>query len=101
MNQGRIRLTWLLAATLLASGCDRLMAQPASRAQTEEERTIYALGLKMGRHLSSLDLSPTEQRLLTQGVADALSGAQTPIDPKSYQPQIQELASRRRAIRGK
>ncbi len=41
---------------------------------TDEEKTIYAIGLSIARSLSPLDLSPDELEILKRALTDAAVG---------------------------
>src|SRR5690348_15139298 len=50
-------------------------AQPAAPTMTtDEEKTIYALGLSIARSLSPFDLSPHELAIVQQAMKDAAAG---------------------------
>ena len=85
-----------LAAALLAA----LLLSPAFLAaeapQTEDEKTLYALGMLISRNLEGFDLSEEELTLVQAGMADGLLGRDTHgVDPVAYQQQIQALAQSR------
>lgn len=61
---------------------------------TDEDKTIYALGLSMYRSLSQFDLSPGELKIIERALDDA--AAQKPaVDIAVYGPKIQEMAQAR------
>src|SRR4051794_24088609 len=43
--------------------------------KTEDEKTIYALGLNVGRSLKVFNLSKAEIALLEKGISDQITGA--------------------------
>jgi len=60
--------------------------------QTEEQKTLYALGLSLGRALSAFSLSEDELRYVQRGIADQVLG-KTPVAPyEQYAPKLQEMA---------
>jgi FKBP-type peptidyl-prolyl cis-trans isomerase FkpA len=68
---------------------------------TDEEKTIYALGLSMYRSLGQFDLSPEELTVLKKALTDAAAGKPA-VDLETWGPKIQGLASARAArIAGK
>ncbi|MFP2903785.1 FKBP-type peptidyl-prolyl cis-trans isomerase [Pyxidicoccus sp. 3LFB2] len=69
-------------------------AAPAapSESASEDAKTIYALGVSVGRDLSSFALSPEEVQILQRGIADSVAGTAPAVDPKEYGPKIQALA---------
>jgi FKBP-type peptidyl-prolyl cis-trans isomerase FkpA len=68
--------------------------------KTEEEKTLYALGLALARELQVFSLSPAEAEQVKRGFADALSGKKPVVDLEPYGPKIQSLAQSRRAAAG-
>jgi FKBP-type peptidyl-prolyl cis-trans isomerase FkpA len=62
--------------------------------QTDEEKTIYALGLSMFRAMNPFDLSPAEVELVRQAVADA-AAKKPAINLDEWGPKIQGLATAR------
>ncbi|HEY6988771.1 MAG TPA: FKBP-type peptidyl-prolyl cis-trans isomerase [Bryobacteraceae bacterium] len=73
-------------------------ATPASAPTmtTDEEKTIYALGLSIARSLSPFDLSPHELAIVQQAMKDAAAGKPT-LELNTWGPKIQGLAESRSA----
>jgi FKBP-type peptidyl-prolyl cis-trans isomerase FkpA len=63
---------------------------------TDDEKTIYALGLTMYRSLGQFDLSAEELTILKKALTDAAAGKPA-IDIETWGPKIQALASARAA----
>ena len=85
--------TMVIAVALLA-------AAPATAAgpelKTEEQKTVYALGLSIAQSLGTFALTPTETELVAAGLRDGL--ANTPkVDVNQYNPQLKQLAQQRSA----
>lgn len=72
-------------------------ATPAPGAESEDAKTIYALGVSVGKDLSFFALTPEEVQILQRGIADSISGTAAGVDPKEYGPKIQALAKARQA----
>ncbi len=70
-------------------------AQPAP--MTDEEKTIYAIGLSISKSLSPLDLSPNELEILKRALTDAAAG-KSAVTLEEWGPKITPL-SRARAAR--
>jgi FKBP-type peptidyl-prolyl cis-trans isomerase FkpA len=66
----------------------------ASASMTDEEKTIYALGLSVSRSLAQFDLSPAEIELVRRALADAVAGKPA-VDLNTWGPKIQPLAQAR------
>ncbi|MGZ3458958.1 MAG: FKBP-type peptidyl-prolyl cis-trans isomerase [Archangium sp.] len=67
-------------------------AQGQAQLKTEDDKTIYALGLSIGRSIKVFDLSPAEIELVKKGMTDALTGAKPAVDLEQYGPKLQPLA---------
>ena len=98
---------WLLSVALAGLGCkaDAQSGAPAAGAgtvQTEEQKTVYALGLILGRNLASLQLTPEELALVQKGVQDAATGkpAEAGVEVEAYGPKVQQMAQARIAAKG-
>ncbi len=63
---------------------------------TDEEKTIYAIGLSISRSLSPLDLSPKELQLITRALTDAADGKPA-VKLEEWGPKIQPLTQSRGA----
>ncbi|GFE60138.1 FKBP-type peptidyl-prolyl cis-trans isomerase [Geobacter sp. AOG2] len=88
----------LLLAVLIT-----LIAIPAFAAeapQTEEQKTLYAIGLIMARQLSVFSLSPAELDMVKQGLSDGITGTKPLVNVEAYQKKVQELATARRNAQG-
>ncbi|MGD0584719.1 MAG: FKBP-type peptidyl-prolyl cis-trans isomerase [Oryzomonas sp.] len=88
----------LLLAVLIT-----LVAIPAFAAeapQTEDQKTMYAIGLIMARQLSVFSLTPAEFDMVKQGLTDGIAGTKPLVDVGVYQKKVQELATARRNAQG-
>ncbi|NOK10595.1 FKBP-type peptidyl-prolyl cis-trans isomerase [Corallococcus exercitus] len=72
-------------------------AQAPLELKTEEQKTIYALGISLGQSVTALALTPEEVQVLQRGLQDSLSGAAPAVDPKEFTPKIQSLAKARQS----
>ncbi|WP_233166032.1 FKBP-type peptidyl-prolyl cis-trans isomerase [Archangium sp. Cb G35] len=72
----------------------------AQELKTEEEKTIYSLGLSIGRSVKMFDLSPAELELVKKGMTDAATGAKPAVDLEKYGPNLQPLAKSRQERAG-
>jgi FKBP-type peptidyl-prolyl cis-trans isomerase FkpA len=90
----------MLAAALLGLAGMQAQAQaPQAQSQvqlkTEDEKTVYALGLSIGRSIKVFDLSPAELELVKKGMTDSLTNAKPAVELETYGPKLQELAKGR------
>jgi len=65
--------------------------------KTEDDKTMYALGLALSQNLGTFNLTPAEVELLKAGLADGISGKEKKVDIEAYRPKIQQLAQTRTA----
>jgi FKBP-type peptidyl-prolyl cis-trans isomerase FkpA len=100
-------IAWVLTAGLAALGCDAgaqsgAAASPAAPAlQTEEQKTVYALGLILGKNVERLNLTPEELALVLKGLQDSASGKKPEVELEVYGPRVQQLAQARMAAGAK
>jgi FKBP-type peptidyl-prolyl cis-trans isomerase FkpA len=64
--------------------------------ETDEEKTVYALGLQVYRSLAPFDLSPVEVELIKRALADAAAG-KSAVDVNEWAPRLQPFAQARSA----
>jgi FKBP-type peptidyl-prolyl cis-trans isomerase FkpA len=80
-----------------------LLLPAAGRAQElkdDDQKTIYALGLAVGRSLEVFRLSDKELELVKRGLTDQVTGKKPQVDLDAYQPKIQALAQKRMEQQG-
>jgi FKBP-type peptidyl-prolyl cis-trans isomerase FkpA len=68
--------------------------KPAAALTTDEQKTIYSLGLSMYRSLAQFGLSASEIAIVQRGLADAAAG-KAAVDLNVWGPKIQALARER------
>lgn len=85
-------LRLLASAAVLA-----LLASSASAAdpQTDDQKTLYALGIALSRNLATFDLTEEEFAFVAQGMSDGVSKKEPKVDAQTYQPKIQAFARAR------
>jgi len=88
-----------LAAALLVA----FTLAPAVRAadvklETEDQKTLYALGLALSRNLGTFNLTADELATVEAGLADGLFAKEKKVDLEKYGAKIQELAQARAKV---
>ena len=83
---------------LLLTATTIYAAEPS--AMTEEQKTLYAIGLSVSRSLAVFELNPAEFEYVRQGLTDAQNGKTNVVELPSYTGKIQELAKARRKAAG-
>ena len=85
---------------LLATTTALVIAASAARAggpelKTDDDKTLYALGLWVSDKLSPFNLSEKELALVQAGVADGVLKREKKVDLNTFGPKINDLASAR------
>ncbi|HSM14837.1 MAG TPA: FKBP-type peptidyl-prolyl cis-trans isomerase [Thermoanaerobaculia bacterium] len=62
---------------------------------SDEEKTVYAIGLSIWQNLETLDLTPEELALVQRAISDAASGAKPLVSLDEYQAKLNEFRSAR------
>ena len=89
----RNALIWSLLVLLagLAGGS----AASAQELKTEEQKTLYALGLALSQNLALFNLTTAELELVKSGLADGALKKPPKVEMQTYGPKIQELYNSR------
>lgn len=67
---------------------------------TEEQKSLYSLGVLMSQSISTFDLTPEEVAVVQKGIADGVSGKKSAEEAQADVPKIQELQRARMAAAG-
>jgi FKBP-type peptidyl-prolyl cis-trans isomerase FkpA len=71
-----------------------LAAEP--KLDTDEQKTIYAIGLALAQSLQAYNLTPAEVEIVKAGLTDGLNeNAKPKVDIKDYRPKLQQLGQDR------
>jgi len=76
---------------VLALACLLAVPAQAQDLKTEEQKTLYALGLALGQQVSAFTLSAAELELVKAGLADSVLKKEPKVDLQAYAPKLQEL----------
>jgi FKBP-type peptidyl-prolyl cis-trans isomerase FkpA len=85
----------LFTAFLLASAASAKAPDPDLK--TDEEKTLYALGLALSQSLSSFKLTAAELEVVKAGLTDGALNREKKVELATFGPKIQELARTRAA----
>jgi FKBP-type peptidyl-prolyl cis-trans isomerase FkpA len=98
----------MLCGLLLLVGCHRhrgggghVVVGAGAAPRTEDERTLYAVGLFEGRRLGVFGLSPQELSIVMRGMSDQVTGAQPLVSLDTYGPRIQTMVEARQAAQSR
>jgi len=96
--KSRIRMVAVMIAVGALAGS---AVVPATRAQsspelkTEEQKTLYAIGLAFSNGLAPFALTEAELEFVKAGLADGVLNHEKKVDLQTYGPKIQELQKTR------
>jgi FKBP-type peptidyl-prolyl cis-trans isomerase FkpA len=80
--------------------CTQGAGQGASappKLETEDQKTLYALGLLLGSNIKPFALKPEELAIVKAGLTDAVTDTKPQVEIDTYGPKVNELAQKRAA----
>ena len=83
--------------TLLSLGTTASFAA-APEPTTDEQKTLYALGLAINQSLSNFSLSETEFEIVKSGITDGFLKQPPKVDPKAFSQKISQLQEARALV---
>ncbi len=83
----------LFSVILLAAGSTARAGAPELK--TDDQKTMYAVGLALSQSLAALKLSDSELELVKAGLTDGVLHHDQKVDLETYGPKIQQLAQSR------
>jgi FKBP-type peptidyl-prolyl cis-trans isomerase FkpA len=96
-----IRSVTLLFCLSSMIACAKLQAPSSTSAppklETEDQKTLYALGVLLGRNAQTFALKPDELEIVKAGLADAVTNAKLQVDLDTYGPKVRQLSDSRAA----
>lgn len=70
-------------------------AAAAANPQTDDQKTLYALGMSLGRNISVFDMTPEELAFVQAGLSAQVKGEKPAVELETYGPKLPELARAR------
>jgi FKBP-type peptidyl-prolyl cis-trans isomerase FkpA len=67
----------------------------AVKLETDDQKTLYALGVIIGQPAKPLGLKPEEMAIVKAGFTDSANGTMPQIDMNTYGPKVREFADKR------
>jgi FKBP-type peptidyl-prolyl cis-trans isomerase FkpA len=67
----------------------------AAQLQTDQDKTLYALGLAIGNNIKEFQLTAAEIAVVASGMSDVVLGNPAKVDLQTWGPRIQALAQER------
>jgi FKBP-type peptidyl-prolyl cis-trans isomerase FkpA len=83
---------WSLAV-IVAGASAAVAAGPELK--TDDQKTLYAVGLVLSRNLAPLNLSEAELEFVKEGMTDGVTGKEQKVDLQAYGPKIHALQQAR------
>jgi FKBP-type peptidyl-prolyl cis-trans isomerase FkpA len=97
----RSGLALIFSALSMLSSCqksgDGFTGKSNFELKTEQEKTLYALGLLIGRNVSTFNLKPDEFNIVVQGLSDSVNHKKPAVEMQAYAPKVSEMARSRQA----
>jgi FKBP-type peptidyl-prolyl cis-trans isomerase len=81
------------AALVLGTFCTAATAQPAL--ETDEQKTLYALGVALGQNIGDFGLTAEDLEFVAGGMSDAALGNELKVDIAAFAPRVRALATER------
>ncbi len=100
MPKSIIRFVTLSLCLCSIIGCTQTAGQNASappKLETEDQKTLYALGLLLGKNIKPFSLKPDELAIVKAGLTDAVTDAKPQVELEAYGPKVNEMAQKRAA----
>jgi FKBP-type peptidyl-prolyl cis-trans isomerase FkpA len=88
----------LVAVALLGVACNKPAPPPppaATDLKTDDDKTLYALGMMLGRNVTPLHLTAPEMEIVKKGLDDIVNGKTGVVDLQVYGPKVQQFAQGR------
>jgi FKBP-type peptidyl-prolyl cis-trans isomerase FkpA len=67
--------------------------------KTEDERTFYAYGFRVGQNLAATTPTEGEARAIAQGLRDAITGKTEAVSMAAYLPKVGEMVTKRMSVK--
>jgi FKBP-type peptidyl-prolyl cis-trans isomerase FkpA len=85
-------VSWSLAVILCGASA---AAAAGPELKTEDQKTLYAIGIAVSRSLVPFNLTESELEFVKEGISDGVNGKQAKVELQTYAPKIQELQKAR------
>jgi FKBP-type peptidyl-prolyl cis-trans isomerase FkpA/FKBP-type peptidyl-prolyl cis-trans isomerase FklB len=92
-----MRLITISLVTLLSLGTPAAFAG-ATEPTTDEQKTLYALGLAISQSLGAFSLNESELELVKSGINDGVLKKAPKVDLQTFGPKIQQLQQARASV---
>src|SRR5262245_5036394 len=97
-NVFRVLVATLYLGSVICCAQTPATNTPAPKLETEDQKTLYALGLILGRNIKPFSLSSDELAIVKAGLSDAVADAKPQVEIETYGPKVNDLAQKRSAV---
>jgi FKBP-type peptidyl-prolyl cis-trans isomerase FkpA len=94
MNNALVKCLLAGLMALAIVGCSRNQS-PAAELETDEQKTLYAIGIALSQQLEAFALTEEELETVKAGIEDGTLNLPHKVDMQTYGPKIGELAQSR------
>ena len=89
---------FFITLLLMISACSKEAVTADVALETENQKTLYAIGMIISNQLETFALSEEELAPIVQGMTDGIKGEPSQVDMGIYEAKINELVAERSAI---
>ena len=89
---------FFITLLLMTSACSKEAVTADVALETENQKTLYAIGMIISNQLQTFALSEEELAPIVQGMMDGVKGEPSQVDMGIYEAKINELVAERSAI---
>src|ERR1700758_2510584 len=93
-----VTLSVCLSSMIACAQTSGQNAAAPPKLETDDQKTLYALGLLLGRNIKPFALKPEELAIVKAGLTDAVTDAKPQVELAAYGPKANELAQKRAAV---
>src|SRR5262249_23671202 len=88
---------YMCLGSMIACAQTQPGASAAPKLETDDQKTLYALGLLLGSNVKPFALTSDELAIVKAGLTDGVTGAKPQVELDQYGPKVKELAQKRAA----
>src|SRR5437870_5876365 len=92
-----LTLSFCFCSMIACAQTSRPDASASPKLDTEDQKALYALGLRLGKNIKPFALKPDELAIVKAGLTDAVTDSKPQVEIETYGPKVNELAQKRAA----
>ena len=77
------------------TACNKVGMGPKPSLDSDDDKTVYAIGMDMGSKLKTLQLSKKEMSILKMGIDDGAEGKKGEVEPREFLSKVGDLIRKR------